>query len=323
MPPLNYRHLLYFQAVAREGGFTAAARVLHVSQPSVSAQIRKLEKALGYRLFNRDSRSLNLTPEGRLVLEYADEIFRLGGELQDVLGGRLQGRTLRLGVGLSASIPNLVSFHLLGPVFGLEDPVRLVVRESRADQLLAELATHDLDLVLADMPIPPNVSVRAFNHPLGSSPVDVFGPPLLAHRIRDGFPGSLDGAPFLLPSEGYTLRRSLEDWFGRMGIQPRIVAEVEDNDLINVLAEAGAGLFAAPSIIADDIRVRYAVERIGRAEGLKERFYAITAERRIEHPAVVAITEEARLELSAEWEEERGEPQDDDTPADGTAEEKL
>ncbi|HSR43452.1 MAG TPA: LysR family transcriptional regulator, partial [Longimicrobiales bacterium] len=297
MPTLNYRHLLYFQAVAHEGSVTAAAELLHVSQPSVSAQVRKLERALGYDLFDRSGRSMTLTHEGKVVLEYADEIFRLGRELQETIRGRLEGRPMRLVVGLAATIPNLVAFHLLDPAFGLDDPVRLVVRESRTDRLLADLATHDVDLVLADMPIPPSVSVQAFNHPLGSSPVDIFGPPLLCHRVRAGFPGSLDGQPFLLPAEGYALRRSLEDWFARHGIQPLIVAEVEDNDLIHVLAEAGAGMFAAPSIIHDDIRVRYAVERVGRAEGIEETFYAITADRRLKHPAVVAITEEARDEL--------------------------
>lgn len=298
MPPLNYRHLAYFRAVAHEGGVTAAAEVLHVSQPSISAQVRKLERALGHRLFDRSGRSMTLTPEGKVVLDYADEIFRLGRELEETVRGRLQGRPLRLAVGLAGTIPNLVSLHLLEPAFGLDDPVRLVVREQRTDRLLADLATQDLDLVLADMPIPANVSVRAFNHPLGWSPVEIFGPPLLAHRVREGFPGSLDGVPFLLPAEGYALRRSLEDWFAAHGIHPQVVAEVEDNDLIDVLAEAGAGLFAAPAIIADDIRVRYAVERIGRAEGLKESYYAITAERRVKHPAVVAITEGARSELS-------------------------
>lgn len=298
---LNYRHLRYFHAVAHEGGVTAAAEVLHVSQPSISAQIQKLERALGYQLFDRSGRSMTLTPEGKLVLEYADEIFSLGRELEETIRGQLEGRPMRLAVGLAATIPNLVAFHLLDPAFGLEDHVRMVVREKRTDRLLADLATHDLDLVLADMPIPPNVSVQAFNHPLGSSPVDVLGPPLLAHRVAPGFPASLHGEPFLLPAEGYALRRSLDDWFADHGIQPRIVAEVEDNDLINVLAEAGAGMFAAPSIIVDDIRVRYAVELVGRAEGLKESFYAITADRRIKHPAVVAITEAAKMELSAEW----------------------
>lgn len=301
MPQLNYRHLLYFKTVAQEGGFTAAANALHVSQPSVSTQIQKLEQALGHQLFIRSGRTLTLTPEGRLVLDYAEEIFRLGKELEESLVGKLPGRPRRLAVGLSGTIPNLVAFHLLGPAFAAKEPVRIVLEESRTARLLGELATHDLDLVLADMPIPGNVSVRAYSHDLGSSPVDVFGPPLLAHRVREAFPASLDGEPFLLPAEGYALRRSLEDWFAREGIHPRIVAEVEDNDLINVLGEAGAGMFAAPSVISHDIRVRYAVERVGRARGITERYYAITAERRIEHPGVEAIMEQARLELSAEW----------------------
>jgi LysR family transcriptional activator of nhaA len=298
MAPLNYRRLDYFRTVAHEGGVTAAAAVLRVSQPSISVQIQKLEKSLGQQLFDRSGRSMELTAEGKVVLEYADEIFRLGRELEETVRGRLGGRPLRLVVGLAATVPNLVAFHLLSPAFGLEEPVRVVLRENRTDRLLAELSTHDVDLVLADMPIPPNVSVQAFNHPLGSSPIDIFGPPLLASLARDDFPRSLDGQPFLLPGEGYTLRRSLEDWFVREGVQPRILAEVDDNDLINVLAEAGAGMFAAPSIIGDDLRVRYAVERVGRATGLRERFFAITADRRIKHPAVVAITEAARIELS-------------------------
>ena len=298
MSTLNYHHLHYFHAVAHEGGVTAAAEALHVSQPSISTQIRQLEEALGHRLFERTGRGMELTPEGKVVLEYADEIFRLGRELEETVHGRLEGRPLRLVVGLAATLPNLVTFHFLTPAFGGDDPIRLVLRENRTDRLLADLATGDIDMVLADIPIPPTASVRAFNHPLGASPVDILGPPLLAHQLRDGFPQSLDGRPFLLPAEGYALRRSLEDWFERHSIQPRIVAEVEDTDLINVLAEAGAGLFAAPSIILDDTRVRYAVEPVGRAEGIKERFFAITADRHIKNPAVVAITEAARTDLS-------------------------
>lgn len=284
--------------MAREGGVTAAAEALHVSQPAVSAQLRKLEESLGHDLFDRSGRSLTLTREGGVVLSYADEIFQLGKELEETVRQGLVGRPVRLVVGLSASIPNLVALHFLEPAFRLEDPVRVVVREKRTDLLLADLSHQAVDVVLADMPIPPDVAVRAFNHPLGSSPVDILGPPLLAHRVREGFPESLDGVPFLLPTEGYTLRRSLEDWFHRVGIQPAVFAEVEDNDLINVLAEAGAALFAAPSIITADIRVRYAVEVAGRAEGLREDFYAITADRHLRHPAVVAITEAARSELA-------------------------
>lgn len=296
---MNYHHLRYFWAVAREGGVTAAADALHVSQPAISAQIRKLETALGHELFDRSGRSLTLTPEGKIVFEYADEIFHLGEELLDTVKGRMEGRPMRLVVGVASTIPNLVSFHLLEPAFALDDPVRIVVRENRTDRLLAQLATHEVDLVLADMPIPPDVSVRGYAHALGSSPVDVLGPPLLAHRLREGFPGSLDGQGFLLPTEGYTLRRSLDDWFADSGIRPRVAAEIEDTDLLNVFAEAGAGLFAAPAVIADDIRIRYAVEIVGRAPGVREDFYAITPERKIEHPAIAAITEGAREELAA------------------------
>lgn len=204
---------------------------------------------------------------------------------------------MRLVVGVSATIPNLVAFHLLEPAFELGDPVRVVVRESRGDHLLAALATHDLDLVLSDTPLPPTSGIRAFYHSLGSSPVDILGPPLMAHRLRDGFPQSLDGEPFILPAEGYTLRRSLDLWFAECGIRPHVFAEVEDNDLINVFAEAGAGMFAAPAVIVSDIRIRYAVEVVGRVEAVTEDFYAVTAERKLEHPAIVAITERARSEL--------------------------
>ena len=294
MRPLNYRHLYYFWAAAREGGITAAASLLHVSQPAVSAQIKKLEGALGHGLFDRRGRSLTLTPEGSVVFDYAEEIFRLGRELEETVRGRLEGRPMRLTVGIADTVPRLVAFHLLQPAFGLADPVRLEVREDRTDRLLSDLATHGLDLVLADMPIPPNVNVRAFNHALGGSPVDIFAPPLMAHRLQEGFPRSLDGEPFLLPAEGYTLRRSLDEWFERVNVQPRIVAEMEDSALIKVFAEAGAGMFAAAAVIGSDIRERYAVEPLGRAEGVTERFFAITLDRRLKHPAVVAISEGAR-----------------------------
>lgn len=294
---MNFHHLRYFWAVAREGSVTAAAEALQVSQPTVSTQIRKLEESLGHGLFDRSGRSLSLTPEGRVVLDYANEIFRLGEELEETAAGRLEGRPMRLVVGVAATIPNLVSFHFLEAAFSHDDPVRIVLRQKRTDRLLADLATHDVDLVLADMPIPPHVSVRAFEHPLGSSSIDIFAPPLLAHRLRKGFPASLDGQPFLLPTEGYTLRRSLDEWFTKIGVRPRVAAEIEDNALINVLSEGGAGLFAAPSIISDDIRIRFAVEVVGRAEDVREDFYAITAERRIQHPALEAIMQAARDEL--------------------------
>ena len=294
MRPLNYKHLRYFWAVAREGSVTAAARSLHVSQPAVSAQIKKLETSLGQELFQREGRGLTLTPEGKVVYDYADEIFRLGQELQETVHGALSGRPLHLAVGVAGTIPKLIAFHLLEPAFTLDDPVRLEIKQDRTDRLLADLATHDLDLVLADMPVLPNVSVKAYTHVLGDSPIDIFGPPLLVYRLRENYPASLDHAPFLLPVEGFTLRRSLDEWFDREGIQPHIVAEVEDSGLIKVFAESGGGLFAAPAVIGEEIREKYAVERLGAAEGVQERFYAITVDRRLKHPAVVAISEQAR-----------------------------
>jgi LysR family transcriptional regulator, transcriptional activator of nhaA len=283
--------------VAREGGVTAAAEKLHVSQPAISAQVRKLERALGHQLFDRSGRSLVLTPEGRIVLEYADDIFRLGRELSDTLKGRLEGRPLRLIVGLTDSIPKIVAFHLLQPAFEIPDPVRFVVREDRPDQLLAQLATHDLDLVLSDMPIPPHINVQAYNHLLGESAIAIFGRADLAAPLRDDFPTSLDGAPFLLHADGYPLRRSLDDWFAAHRIQPLPVAEFADSALIRVFAEAGKGLFAAPTVIADEICAKFGVLLIGTATGIRERYYAITGERRIKHPAVAAISEAARATL--------------------------
>ena len=295
---LSYRRLYYFRTVAHEGSVTAAAETLRVSQPSISVQLQKLERTLGHRLFDRSGRTLTLTAEGRVVLDYADEVFRLMRELEETVRSGLGGRPLRLVVGLSTALPNLVAVQLLDPAFAAEGPVRLVLREGRTDRLMSELSTQEVDLVLADMPIPQHVSVRAFNHPLGSSPVDVFGPPLLADIAREDFPRSLDGLPFLLPGEGNALRRSTEEWFARNAIQPRIVAEVEDIDLINALAEEGAGMFAAPAIIGDDLRIRFAVERIGRAQGISQQFFAITVNRRLKHPVVVAITESARKALA-------------------------
>ena len=297
MPRLNYRHLHYFLTAAREGGVTAAARVLHVSQPAVSAQIRKLERSLGYDLFDRGGRSLALTAEGRIVLDYADEIFRLGRELQETVQGRLEGRPLRLSVGVADTIPKLIALRLLQPAFTLPDPIRVDVRQDRTDRLLSQLATHDLDLVLSDMPTPVNVSVRAFNHLLGESTIDLFARAELAEGMRDAFPASLNGSPFLLPSEGYTLRRSLEEWFDREGIVPLVVAEIQDSALMKAFGEEGVGVFAAPSIVGDRVREKYGVERLGSVGGAVERFYAITAERRLKHPAVVAISEDSKRHL--------------------------
>jgi len=293
---LNYHHLRYFWAAAREGSVTRAGEKLHISQPAVSTQIRGLEQALGERLFTRSGRALALTEAGRVVYRYAEEIFGLGTELMETLKGRPTGRPARLTVGIVNVIPKLIAYRLLEPAFKLPERVRVECREDRPERLLAELATHGLDLVLADAPAGASVRVRAYSHLLGECGVSIFGVERLSKAHRRGFPRSLDGAPFLLPTADSTLRRLLDDWFEAQGIRPRIVGEFEDSALLKVFGQSGAGLFAMPSAIDAEVRSQYEVRLVGRVE-LRERFYAITVERKLKHPAVVAISGAARREL--------------------------
>lgn len=295
---LNYHHLRYFWAAAREGGVTRASERLHISQPAVSAQIRSLEQALGEKLLRRSGRSIALTETGRVVYRYADEIFGLGGELMETLKGRPTGRPARLTAGIANVVPKLIAYRLLEPALRLSEPVRVHCLEDRPERLLAELAIHRLDLVLADAPLGPAAKVKAYSHLLGECGVSIFGAEALAKTHRRGFPGSLDGAPFLLPTSDATLRSLLNQWFEARRIRPRIVGEFEDSALLKVFGQSGAGLFAAPSAIEADVRRQYGVRLVGRVE-VRERFYAITVERRLKHPAVVAITEAARKELFA------------------------
>ena len=296
MESLNYHHLRYFWVAAREGGVTRASQRLHISQPAVSAQIRELEQALGEKLFNRSGRTLVLTEAGRTVYRYADEIFGLGAELMETLKGRPTGRPMRLVVGIANVIPKLVAYRVLEPAFRLPEGVHVECLEDRPDRLLAELATHRLDLVLTDAPAAPWVRVRAYSHLLGECGVSIFGTARLAMSRRRGFPHSLDRAPFLLPTADSTLRRSLDQWFEAQGVRPEIVGQFEDSALLKVLGQSGVGLFAVPSAIDAEVRGQYGVRLVGRIE-IRERFYAITVERKLKHPAVVAISEAAGREI--------------------------
>ena len=299
MERLNYHHLLYFWMIAREGAVGRAAKKLRLAQPTLSGQIRVLEGALGEKLFERAGRGLRLTEMGRVVYGYADEIFALGRELAESVRGQPTGRALMLAVGVADAMPKLVAYRLLEPALALAQRVRLVVHEQSTEKLLAALALHELDVVLTDRIAPPGVSVRAFNHLLGSCGATLFGAPKLAAKWRRRFPSGLDGAPFLLPGESSTLRRALEQWFEKHRIRPVIVGEFDDSALIKVFGQGGKGLFAAPSIIESSIRKQYGVRIVGRLDSVKERFYAVSAERRLKHPAVIAITESARRELFA------------------------
>ncbi len=296
---LNYHHLLYFWTIAREGSITRASAVLHLTQPAISAQLRTLERALGEKLFERRGRQLVLTDTGRLVYRYAEEIFGIGRELQETLAGRPSGRPARLVVGVVDSMPKLMIYRLLERAVRGVAPVRLVLRDGTAERLLADLAIHAVDVVLSDAPVPPGVHIKAFSHLLGECGVSIFGTLTLVEAYRRRFPVSLDGAPFLLPMEGTTLRRSLDNWFGEFDIRPNVVAEIEDSAVLKVFGQAGVGLFAAPTAVEREVRRQYGVRVVGRVKAIRERFYAISAERRIRHPAVLAISSAARRDLFA------------------------
>jgi LysR family transcriptional activator of nhaA len=297
---LNYHHLLYFWTVARLGTISKAAKELSLAQPTISGQIRQLEETLDVKLFERAGRGLKLTEMGQMVFRYADEIFTLGGELMDTLKGRPGGKPLRLLVGVSDMVPKLISHRLIAPALHMDDPVQITCIENKTDRLLAELAVHGLDLVIADAPIAGEAKVRAYNHFLGETGTTFLAVPDLARKYRKGFPQSLDGAPVLLPAEGTIVRRALDHWFEDLQIRPYVVANFDDTALLKAFGEAGEGIFPAPGAIENPIAKQYGVQVVGRTDAVVERFYAITVERRIKHPAVVRISKYARERLFAE-----------------------
>ncbi len=294
---LNYHHLLYFWTVARLGGVARASEELRLTQATISAQLKSLEASLGEKLFRKSGRHLALTETGKLVFRYADEIFSLGQELLGTLKGRPEGSLARLNVGVADVMPKLVAYQLIEPALKLKDAYRIVCREGTNPELLAALAVHDLDVVLTDAPIDPALNVRAFHHLLGECDVFLFANAKLAATYRRDFPGSLGGAPFLLPTRNTILRRSLDQWFDHRNIQPKIVAEFEDNALLMVFGQHGAGIFAAPSAIKQEVERKYDVKVIGEVSSVRERFYAVSLDRKLRHPAVVAISEAARARL--------------------------
>jgi LysR family transcriptional regulator, transcriptional activator of nhaA len=286
---INYHHLHYFWLVSREGSLARASAELRLAQSTVSKQIHQLERMLGHSLFSKKGRRLVLTESGRVVFRYADEIFGLGREMLDTLRDRPVGKPGRITVGVADIVPKLVAEHVLATVLKLAEPIRLICREDKPDRLLAELALHELDVILTDAPASPHVNIRAFNHLLGASEITFFGCPELAAKYRRNFPSSLHGAPVLLPTENTVMRRSLEQWFEGQDIRPVVVGEFEDSALLKVFGLRGVGLFPAASVVSKEIEAQYHVRSIGRVSGVSERLYAITVERRIKHPAVAAI----------------------------------
>lgn len=297
---LNYHHLQYFWMVAKHGSITRASVELRLAHPTISGQIHRLEEVLGEKLFVRSGRNLVLTDSGRIAFRYADEIFALGKEFQDTLKGRTTGRPLRLVVGVSDVIAKSIVHRILEPAFELRDKFRIICREARsADAFLGELAAHTIDVVLADAPAGPGTPVRTFSHPLGECGSSFFAAAQLARSCRRQFPRSLDGAPVIVPGSDSTFRRTLDEWFRSRNLHPEVVAELDDLALASVLAEKGLGVLAAPDVIANELRQRYTLQLVGRAKDIRQRFFAISVERKIKNPAVAAICEVARNKIFA------------------------
>lgn len=297
MKSLNYKHLRYFWMVAKSGGIARAGERLHLTPQSISGQLRELEEALEVELFRRAGRGLELTDVGRRVLSYADEIFGLGDELLEMLRDRTLTTALPFRVGIADSVPKSIAYRLVEPALQMEEPLRFICREGRLASLLADLAVHRVDMVIADRPMPTNLNVRGYNHFLGESSLTVFGVPDLIARLSGDFPAKLDQAPFLLPGEDVAIRPKLLQWFEARQLRPRILGEFDDSALLKAFGQAGVGLFVAPTAIAGYVCTHYDVEAIGRIDEVSEQVYAITTERRLTHPAIIAISRAAQQEV--------------------------
>ena len=297
MSALNYKHLHYFWVVAKAGGIARAGERLHLTPQTVSGQLAVFEDTLGYKLFTRVGRRLELSDAGRVVLSYADEIFKMGEELQGVMRRPTETRIPQFRVGVSDAVPKSIAYRVLEPAVRLPLPPCIVCREGKLGALLAELAVHRLDIVLADSPMPPTVSIKGFSHLLGESEVTFFATTRLARKHKGAFPQCLDGAPLLLPGEDAAVRARLLQWFEKLQIHPRVVGEFDDSALQKAFGQVGIGFFSAPSVIASEVSKQYGVIGIGQTGAVKEQFYAISVERRLSHPAVVAISAAARQEL--------------------------
>lgn len=292
---LNYHHLRYFWAVARAGSLRAAAEKLRVSQPSICAQIQLLEESLGEDLFRPSGRSMALTEFGQIIFGYADEIFTLGGEIQRAAQQAPTSRVLRLNAGIVDSFPKLMSYDILRPIFEHQPPVQLACHEGKLPDLLVQLTTHRIDVVLSDEPASPGIAARVFNHFLGGCGVTFCAMPVLARTLKGRFPRNLQGASALLPTQNCHLRRDLEKWFRQVNIQPRVIAEFEDAALMKIVATRGIGVIAVPSLVEAEAVERYGFVPVGRTKDIETQFYAITAERRLTHPAILAITAQKRV----------------------------
>ncbi|MBE7423158.1 MAG: transcriptional activator NhaR [Zoogloeaceae bacterium] len=291
---MNLKHLFYFWKTAKEGGIVRAGEALHVTPQTISGQIGQLEDSLGVALFSRQGRTLELSDAGRLAFGYADEIFSLGAELEQAIRHYPKGRPATFRVGVSDALPKSLAYRLLEPAVAVGEPLRIVCREGRLERLLSELAVHRLDLVIADTPLPAALDVRAYSHRLAESGMSFIAAPSLAARCSEAFPACLASLPLLVPGEDSSSRQKLMRWLEKARIRPKIVGEFDDSALMTAFGQAGVGVFPVPTIIEAEIVAAYGVKVLGRSAEARTEYFAISAERRVTHPCVLAITESAR-----------------------------
>lgn len=297
MSRLNYKQLHHFWSVAKAGSLKRASERLNLTPQTLSAQISVLEDSMGVSLFQRVGRRMELTDMGRVALSYAEEIFQVGGALEDALSGGNTRRAIPFRVGVADVVPKSLAYRLLAPALQLPDPVRLVAREDKLDRLLAEMAIHRMDLVLADRPMSPDTDVKAFSHKLGECGIGFFASPKLAARLKGNFPELLDEAPLLMPSEEVAVHARLVRWLGAERIHPKVVGEFDDSALMKAFGAGGVGVFIAPTAIADEVKRNYGVKLLGKTDEVVERFYAISVQRQLSHPALAAVSEAAKSTL--------------------------
>ena len=294
---LNYKQLNYFWQVARAGSIARASEQLDLTPQTLSGQIGLLETSLEATLFKRVGRGLELTETGRLALSYADEIFEIGAEMEQALSGGTVKQVTTFRVGIADVMPKSIVYSLLAPAMSLDEPIKIICREDKLDKLLGDLAIHRLDLVLSDRPMPEQLDIKGENHKLGECGISFFATPTLAAKYQQGFPASLNQAPLLVPSLDTAMRRRLMRWFDAERIRPQIVGEFDDSALMKAFGQAGIGIFMAPSVIASEITRQFGVVELGKTEEVQDYYYAISVERRFDHPAVAAIRDTARQGL--------------------------
>lgn len=294
---LNYHHLYYFWTVAKAGTVSAAAKQLHLARPTVTAQVRELERNVGQKLLRKQGRGLVLTEFGQQVFQYAEDIFAIGQELREFVNTGQTGRRQKFRLGMPDVVPKLIAFELIRPALQGPESPRIECYEGNLRDLLSDLAVHRLDLVISDSAAPPTLDVNVYSHKLGECGLSILAEKTLAEKYRKGFPHTLTKAPILLPTENTAVRRSLDRWMQERKVFPEIVAEIDDSALLKVFGQAGQGLFPVPSAIEDLVKKQYDVKLVGRIPEVLDSFYAISVEKRIQHEATISIINQARSKL--------------------------